>query len=55
MHSDGKERRSFLALLFATGDLRRCAAINLRHKQKKEGINDKLEAQSKKRSAHISN
>jgi hypothetical protein len=23
MHSDGKKRRSFLALLFAAGDLRR--------------------------------
>ncbi len=25
MHSDGKKRRSFLALLFAAGDLRRSA------------------------------
>ena len=24
MHSDTKKRRSFLALLFAAGDLRRC-------------------------------
>jgi len=26
MHSDGKKRRSFLALLFAAGDLRRYVA-----------------------------
>ncbi len=26
MHSDGKKRRSFLALLFSAGDLQRCAA-----------------------------
>jgi hypothetical protein len=28
MHSDGKKRRSFLALLFAAGDLRRSYGDN---------------------------
>jgi hypothetical protein len=30
MHSDGKKRRSFLALLFAAGDLRRWASQFIR-------------------------
>jgi hypothetical protein len=30
MHSDGKKRRSFLALLFAAGDLRRWAATQVK-------------------------
>jgi len=29
MHSDGKKRRSFVTLLFATGDLRRSAIDEL--------------------------
>ena len=29
MHSDSKKRRSFLALLFAAGDVRRYSAVSL--------------------------